>query len=174
MFRQCVQQVKVVKRAAVGPGSNGAFAQRKARVGHHEIRREVHPRPQTVAFGTGAIGVVERKYAGGKRRHADAAVRTGIFFGIQGLSAVSGGNPDQPVAFMDGNLQRVPQPLADAVLHHQAVNDQIDVVAFGFGKNKVKGQVADFAVNANPRKAFFLELLQFFGKLAFFAPDQRG
>ncbi len=57
--RQRVQQVKVVKRTAVGPGSDGAFAQRKARIGHHQIRREVHPRPQTVAFGAGAVGIVE-------------------------------------------------------------------------------------------------------------------
>ena len=63
MLGQRFERLGVIGRgiAGLGPGQDGALAQRQRLIGHDEIGLESELGAETVAFGAGAEGIVERE-----------------------------------------------------------------------------------------------------------------
>jgi hypothetical protein len=110
------------------PGLDHPVAQRQIPVGDDEVGVEEHARPDAVAGRAGPGRVVEREQTRGDLREGGAAGGAGELLGEQDVVALEGGDLHQPVAQLGRQLDGVSQPLADAVLVHQAVDEHLDCV----------------------------------------------
>ena len=81
---------------------------------------------------------------------------------------------DQPVRERDGGLDRVREPLAQLVLHHQAVDDDRDVVLVLLVEDDLLVEPAQLAVDLDPPEALGAQLLELLAVLALAAADDRG
>ncbi|OPY13165.1 MAG: hypothetical protein A4E69_01775 [Syntrophus sp. PtaB.Bin138] len=72
---------------------------------------------------------------------------------------------------MQRGFQGVGQPALDAVLDHQPVHHDVDVVFLLLVQFDIVGQVAGLAVDDHPHEALLAEIGQFLPVFAFAAPD---
>ena len=128
---------------------------------------------QTGAFRTGPKGTVEAEQPGFDLLDAGAAVRAGVLVAHQQrvLSVV---DDDQPLGQLQRVFHAVGQPLFDALLDDQAVDDHADAVADVLVQLDLFLQGADLAVHLDPEVARLFQGLEHLFKGALFAPHHGG
>jgi len=73
---------------------------------------------------------------------------------------------DEPISQADGGLDRVRQPLAHVVAHHQPVDDDRDVVLVALVEHDRLLEHADLLVDLHPREAIRPQLVEQLAVLA--------
>ena len=148
------------------PGMDRPVADRKRRVGHHQVGIDLHLVSQPIAFETGAGGIIEREQARLQLRITDAAVTARELFTEQQFlvlfrfSARQDGNHQTAVAQLQGGFDGFRQSLAHLAFDDQAVHHRLDRVLELFVEFDAFFQLAHFAVDPGPDEAFFLEFEQ--------------
>ena len=146
-------------------------------VGVHDdaggVDKAVHA--EAVAFGTGAVRVVEGEKARFQLAQGIAANGAGVFGGegVRRAAVVHGNQLDDAVGETERGFQRFGEALRDAVAVDEAVNDDADVV---FAPPVDGGQgveVVGFAVDTRAHEALLADVLQQFAVFALPALHQR-
>ena len=167
-------------RARARPGRDGAAIERERVVRHDQVRLEKQFRAEPVAFGAGAVGVVEREQARLDFLDRKAGDRAGEFR-----------REDDPWVFVrsacvgefgDGNavrkrqrrLERVRQPRRHVGPHHDPVHDHVDIVFQLLVELRRFRNLVERAVDFDALKALFLKLRQLLAILAFPARSARA
>ena len=168
--------------------NDGAVIDGKRPVRNHQIQVEFHAVAQARALRAGAEGIVEGKAARFDLLDADAAVRAGEMLAEMqrlGLRRALGCaiplllwslhlHVHQAVSLGKRLLQRFGQALLNALLHHQAVHEDLDVVLDVLVERDVLGQLVKISIDAHPHKAALFRMLQQLFMTALLAAHHRG
>ena len=124
--------VHAVEHAAHAPRFHRTVGYRQLRVRHDQIRIDVDIRTEPGAVGTGAVRVVEREHPGAQFFEADGAVGAGELLTLQGLADGLVGqllpNTNDALGQFEAGLDGVRQPSSNALLDHEPVDHDVDVV----------------------------------------------
>ena len=176
------QRLQVIGRGRFRPGRDRALAQGHLLVGDDEVLVDMLLDAEAAAGRAGAIGVVEREQPRLDLGDGEAGDRAGEFFREQDalgpalvvdlgglLLAVLGGRRRRVGVFDDGEafgelqrgLKAFGEALADVRSHHDAVDDDVDVVREFLVQRRRAGEFVEGAVDLDALKA----LLEVFGEL---------
>ena len=166
-----LRDLLVVGRRAARPRQDRALVDRQRRVGHHQLRVDLHLRPEPGAARAGAVRRVEREDPRLELRHRDAAVQAREALGERAddrLAAVARHRLDleDPVRQRDRRLDRVGQPLARVRPHDQPVDDHRDVVLELLVEDDLLLEQPQLAVDLHAREALRAQLLELLAVLA--------
>ncbi|EHM55487.1 hypothetical protein HMPREF9080_00720 [Cardiobacterium valvarum F0432] len=146
-------------------------------VGVHDdtggVDKAVHA--EAVAFGAGAVRVVEGEEARFELAQGVAAHGTGVFGGegVRRTAVVHGNQLDDAVSEAERGFQRFGEALRDTVAVDEAVNDDANIV-FAPPVNGGQGvKVVGFAVDTRAHEALLADVLQQFAVFALPALHQR-
>jgi hypothetical protein len=146
------------ERSAAAPGDDRALPQRAPRIGDDALGVDARARADAVAGRAGAVGPVEREHPRLDRRERDAAVDAGEALAHpQGLRALAlAGEIDEQAAFaeLERQLDRVGEAALHALLHDDAVDDDVEVVDLGAVEDDLVAEVDDLAVDPGADEAF--------------------
>ena len=157
---------------ARAPRGDGAVVQRQVGVGDDQLGVDLERRAEAVARRAGAVRRVEREVA--RRRLLEAAPVDGAHEVLAERQQVVVARrlalaPDDlhlgdAVGQLERRLQRVGEPALDALAHHEAVDDDLDLVLLVAGQALVALQelvdVDDLAVDAGAHEALPGEVLE--------------
>ncbi len=149
------------------------LGQRLRVVRHHARRVEVPRRAEALAGRAGALRRVEREGARRHLGHAQAAGGAGHAAREQPVAAVQGVDDDDLVGQLEGHADRVHQPLLEARLHDQAIDQHLDGVVAAAVEGDVLVEGAQLAVDAGPHEALLAQRRQLLLELALAAADDR-
>ena len=155
------------------PGRDGALGERLRVVRHDARRVEVPGRAEALAGGAGALRRVEREGARRHLGHAQAAGRAGHPPREQAIAVVEGVDDDDLVGQLEGDGDRVGEPLLEARLHDQPIDQHLDGVVAAAVEGDVLVQGAQLAVDAGPHEALLAQRRQLLLELALAAADDR-
>ncbi len=152
-LRDRLEQPAVVDRRRLGPGLERALGDRQGRVGDDQLGVDHPLEAEPVAALTAAVRGVEGEDPRLELRHRGAAAQACELLGEdQYLAALAGARPaehggpgalgrslvtrgaiqdldlDDPLGELRGRLERLAEPLAQTLLHHQPVDHDRDVV----------------------------------------------
>ncbi len=169
---------------AAGPGPRGQrpVGERERGVGHDQLGVDLEPRAQPGAGRAGAVGGVEREVARGRLLEAQPAVGAGqVLAEGDGLVLLGPlGRRHRHLGRATGEaerrLDRLGQPLADAVAADQAVDHHLDGVLLVAGQVHVLavGQLDHLAVDPDPGEPLLGHVVEEAAVLALATPDHRG
>ena len=151
----------------MGPGADGTLGQALAFVMDDERRIEIELAAEPVAGRAGAVGVVEREQPGLDLGDRKARNRAGEFRRKDRLLAGIGvlGDGDA-VGEIERRLERIGEPVAEIGRHHDAVDDDRDVVLQFLVERPDLVELDHPAVDLDPLKAALSEIDQFLAILA--------
>ncbi len=159
---------------AAVPRLQGALGQREGRVGDDQLGVDDLLEAEPVAAIAGAVGRVEGEDPRLQLRDRGAAVEAGELLGEEEGLAVDDLDFDQARGEAGGGLDRLREAAAQVRFHHQAVDDDRDVVFVLLVEDDLLVEAAQLAVDLDPRVALEPHLLEQFPVLAFAAADDRG
>ena len=160
----------VPARGGDGPVQNG-----QGLVGDDELRVHLHLGAQTGAGGAGAEGVVEGEHPGGQLLDGHAAVLTGVVLGEEDVPVLPHDVDDDDAAGQGGGgLHRVGETAADIRPDDEPVHYDLDGVLFVLVQFDLFRQLVEGAVHPAADVAGLPGVLENFGVLALFAPDDGG
>ena len=142
-------------------------------VGDDERRVDLLGGAEAVAGGAGAVRAVEAEDARLDLGQRDAAVHAGELLAEREGLAVGGLDLDEAVGELGGGLDGVGEPPPQALLHHQPVDDDGDVVLVLLVEVDVLLELAHLAVDLDAREAVGAELLEQLAVLALAAAHHR-
>ncbi len=177
---QRLQGLLVIGRGGGGarPRRDGAARQRQVFVRHHQFRFEEQLGAEPVAFGAGAIRVVEREQprldlldgeAGdraGELRREDQPLGRALGAGTFGGRVGELGDGDS-VRQVKCRFETVGEPCRHVGAHDDTVNDHVDIVFQLLIEGRGLGDLVEGVVDLDPLEALFLQLRQFLTVLAF-------
>ncbi len=151
----------MVHRGRLRPRVERSLGDRQRRVGHDQLGVDDALEAEAVAALAGAVRRVEREDPRLDLRHRSAAVEAREALGVDLLVASLGVlDRDQPVGELRGRLDRLREALADALLHHQAVDHDRDVVLVLLVELDLLVEPPKLAVDHRPRVALRAHLGQ--------------
>ena len=163
----------VEARVAERPGHERALADRERRVGHEQIGVDLLLRAEPGAARAGAVRRVEAEDARLELRQAGAVLGAGEVLAEGELVAVEHVDDDQAVGQCSCGFDRLRQSLPQVLLHHQAVDDDLDrVLELLVERRRLLEQVL-LAVDLHAREPFRPELLEDVLVLALAVADDR-
>ena len=163
----------VVARAPDRPGDERALGDGEARVGDEQVGVDLLLRAEAGAARAGAVRRVEGEDARLQLRQADAVLGAGEALGERHRLAVDHVDRDEPVGELERRLDRVRQPVAQVVLHHEPVDDDLDRVLELLVELDLLVEVARLAVHLHAREALAAQLLEEVLVLALAVADDR-
>jgi hypothetical protein len=170
-----LRHLVVVVRGARGPGQDRALGQRQARVRDDQVGIDLHLRAEAGAARAGAVGGVEREHPRLELGHRGAAVEAHEAVGVGGhASVVHHLHVNEALRAGHSRLDRVRQPLAQVVAHHQPVDHDRDVVLVLLVEDDVLFEALEVAVDLHAREALGAEVLEQVLVLALAAADHRS
>jgi hypothetical protein len=140
------------------PGLDRALLQRQILVGDDELGIEEHLGADAVAGRTGARGVVEREQPRLDLRIADAAGGAGELLGEGQIVPLERRDLHHAAGQLRGQLDRVGQPLLDAVLADQAVDEHLDGVLLVLVELGGLAELDQIAVDVGAHEAVLAQL----------------
>jgi len=165
---------RVVPHAAPAGDLQAAVHDRERLVGHDELGVGHELEAEARADRARAVGVVEGEHARRELGHGDAAVLAGIVLREGRLAAVVHAlDDDEAAGVADGRLDRVGQAAREVGLHHEAVDDDFDIVLLVLVELDGLAQVVDAAVGAHAGEAAVPGVVEHLFVLALFAADHR-
>src|ERR671932_2018977 len=128
-----LQNAPVVLRLGVGPRYNRTLVYAELLVGHNEVRVYIQPAPEPIATRARPVRAVERERPGLYLSDGRPAVRAGEALReehrLAGLAvAFDRLHEHQPLGQLQSRLDRVGEPAFDALTHHEAIHNDIEVV----------------------------------------------
>ncbi len=188
-----LEQGPVVAGGGAHPARERALGDRQRRVRDAELRIDDALVAEPMAALAGAVGRVEGEDPRLDLGHRGAAVEAGeLLAEDQGLAALAGARAgqglrpgnlgravdeldlDQPVGEAGRRLDRLGEALADALLHHEPVDDHRDVVLVALVEGDVLVEAAQLAVDHGAGVALLPHLLEHLPVLALALTDDRG
>ena len=148
-------------------GQQRALVDADRPVGDHQVGVDLLREPEAVARRAGAVRVVEGEDARLDLRQRDAAVDAGELLAEGELAAVAGElHVHEAVGEGGGGLDGVGEPPPQPLLHHQPVDDDVDVVLELLVEVDVLLELAHLAVDLDPGEAVRAQLLEQLAVLA--------
>ena len=167
LVRDRLGHLLVVVRGARGPRQDRPVVQRQRRVRHDQLGVDLHLRAEARAARAGAVRRVEREHPRLELRHRGAAVEAHEALRVGGdLAAVRVLDVDDALGARDRRLDRVGEPLAQVVPHHEPVDHDGDVVLVLLVEDDVLLEPAQLAVDLHAREAVGTQLLEELAVLA--------
>ena len=156
-------------------GQQRALVDADRAVGDHEVRVDLLREAEAVAGRAGAVRAVEAEDARLDLGQRDAAVDAGELLaeGERARSSPASSTSTRPSASCGGGLDGVGEPPPQALLHHQAVDDDGDVVLVLLVEVDVLLELAHVAVDLDAREAVGAQLLEQLAVLALAAAHDR-
>ncbi len=148
------------------PRLDGALLQGQLVVGHDEIAVEEHLRADAVAGRARARRVVEREQPWRDLRIADPALRAGELLREELVVALERRHLDDAARELGRQLDGVGEALADAVLAHEAVDEDLDRVLLRLLELGRVGQLVQVAVDVGAHEPVVAQLGQLGRELA--------
>ena len=172
-LRDAADELVEEARAGEVPGRERALRDRKVVIRDDHVGIDLELRPEARAARACAVRRVEaedaRRHLG--QRHAMLGARE--LLGVEPALAVDHRDLDEPVRELDRGLDRVGEPLAQVVLHDEAVDHDRDVVLeLLVERRRVLDQVR-LAVDADAREPLAAQVLEHVLELAL-APAHDG
>ncbi len=118
----------VVARAPHRPGDERALGDREAGIGNEQVGIDLLLRAEAGAARAGAVRRVEGEDARLELGKPDAVLGTGEALRERQRLAVDDVDGHEPVGQVERRLDRVREPVAQVVLHHEPVDDHLDRV----------------------------------------------
>ena len=116
--------------------------------------------PRPVQRGQAPCGELKEKTRGCSSGQADAVLGAGEALGERQRLAVDDVDRHEPVGEVERRLDRVREPVAQIVLHHEPVDDDLDRVLELLVELDLLVEVALLAVHLHAREALAAQLLQ--------------
>ncbi len=151
------------QRAAPAPREDSALAQRAPRL-HHALGIDAGARADPVAGRARAVRAVEREHARLDGRQRDAAVHAGEALahpeGLAVLALGGGVREEAALAELERELHRVREAALHALLHDDAIDDDVEIVGARAIEEDLVAEVHHLAVDARADEALAAEALQ--------------
>ena len=180
------QRLHVIGRARFRPRRDGALAQRAVLVGDDEIGVDMLLDAEPTAFRAGAERIVEREQPRLDLGDGEAGHRAGEFFGedealggfvalLIGFAVGRGGGGRRGIGKLRDRhafgelqrlLERIRKPCGDVRPHHDAVDDDVDVVGEFLVERRRLGDLVKLAVDFDALVALLHELGELLAILA--------
>ena len=142
------------------PRHERALRDRERRVGHEQVGIDLELRAEAGAARAGAVRRVEREDARLELGQRDAVLGAGEVLGEEQRVAVDDVDGDEALGQCRGGLDRLRQPLAQVRLHHEAVDDDLDLVLELLVEGDLVLEQPLLAVDLDAREAVAAELLE--------------
>ena len=150
-----LEQAAEVLRTGRGPWGDRTLADARLGVGDHELRVDLEVRAETVAVTARAVGRVEREVAGREFLIGEPTDRTAEVLGegedlvveSRIITATHDLHLGDTLGDAQGRLERIGETAFDAVLLHEAIDDDLDGVLFVTGEFDLVGELVQFAVD---------------------------
>ena len=155
------------------PGLDGALFDRQLLVGDDEVGVEEHLGADAVARRTGAGRVVEREEPRRDLRIADPAGGTGELFGEEEILPLERRDLHDALGELGRQLDGIGEPLPDAVLLHQPVDEHLDGVRGVLGQRRRLGQLVEVAVDVGAHEAVLPQLAEHVGEVPLLVAHDR-
>ena len=151
----------VEARVADRPRHERALVDREARVGNEQVGVDLLLRAEPGAARAGAVRRVEREDPRLELGQRDAVLGAGEPLGVRAaLAALEQVDHDEPLGERDRGLDRLREPQAQVVLHHEPVDDHLDrVLELLVERRRLLEQVL-LAVDLHPREALVAQALE--------------
>ncbi len=161
LVRDRLRHLLVVARGARRPGQDRPLVERQRRVRDDQLRVDLHLRAEPRAARAGPVRGVEREHPRLELRHRRPAVQAHEALGVGGDRAgLHRLDVHDPLSARDGRLDRVREPLAQIVPHHEPVDHDRDVVLVLLVEDDVLLEPAQLAVHLHAREALGAQLLE--------------
>ena len=138
------------------------------------LRIDLHEYAEPGAFGTRAVGVVEREHTRGELLDADAVLGAGVILRERDVLAVHNADHYQTAGKRRRRLDGIGQPRPDLRLDHQPVHHNLDGMLFILLRTDRLGEVVDDAVHADARKSAAAGGVELLDVLALARPYHRS
>ncbi len=148
------------------PRHERALADREARVGDDQVGVDLELGAEPGAAGTGAVRRVEGEDPRLELRERDAVLGAGELLAEEEALAVDDVDGHEPVRERRGGLDRLGQPLPQVGLHHEPVDDDLDLVLELLVEDDLLLEEAGLAVDLDAGEAVGAELLEHVPELA--------
>ena len=155
------------------PGRERARGERALGIGHEQRRVDLVARADAAALGARAVRIVEREHARRHLRKRDAAVRAREALGEHERRPVDHVDLHDALGELQRRLERVGEAAAERVLHHEAVDDDLDRVLLRLRELDLLAELAELAVDADPRIALAAQVEEQLPVLALAAAHDR-
>ena len=156
----------VEARAADRPRHERALGDRDGRVGHEHVRVDLELGAEAGAARAGAVRRVEGEDARLELGQRDAVLGAGEVLGVEEALAVDDVDADEALGERGRGLDRLGQALAQVVLEHEPVDDDLDRVLELLVEDDLVLEQPLLAVDLDPREAVAPELLEHVAELA--------
>ena len=174
LVRDRLRHLLVVVRGAGGPRQDRPVVQRQRRVRHDQLGVDLHLRAEPRAARAGAVRRVEGEHPRLQLRHRGAAVEAHEALAVGAdLARLGVLDVDDALGAGHRGLDRVRQPLAQVVAHHQPVDHDRDVVLVLLVEDDLLLEPAQLAVDLHAREAVRPQLLEELAVLALAPPHDR-
>ena len=150
---------------------NGAVPHGKCRIRQYQLLIELHMAAEARTLRTRPIGIIEGKHTRRDLGKADAAVHAGKVLAEHHELAVHDLHIGNALSQLQRRLHRVCKPLADALAHHEAVNDHLDGMLLRLFQPDLIIDIMDFPIHPYAHIALMTDMLQHLPVLAFFPAD---
>ena len=146
-----------------------ALGKGQLRLRQHQLQIEFHMAPDSAASRAGTIRAIEGKQPRRDLRQTDPAGNAGEILAEHQHLPVYDLHINDAVPQLERRFQRISQPLTDAVVHGQPVNDNFNGVFLIFFQLDLLAKIADNAVNPHPAVAFAADMVEDLPVLSLFA-----
>ena len=181
VLAQGFQGLVVIGRGRFRPGRDGALAQRRLRIGDHQLRIDLLLGAQPATGGAGAEGIVEGEEPWLHLGDREAGHRAGEFRGEDdalglalGILLVGVFHDGDAVGQLQRGFEGFRQPGADIGAHHDAVHHHVDVVLELLVEHRRVGDLVVFPIDLQALEAALQEVGDFLAIFALAATDHRG
>ncbi len=151
-----------------------ALVDGKALVRQDQVRVDLHENPEAGAFGTCAVGVVEREHARRQFFDAGPVLRAGVILGKGDVLAVHHADDDKAARKPGGRFDRIRQAGADVRMDHETVHHDFDRMFFVLFQLDGLRQIVDVPIYAHPHEPALAGGVELLGVLALARPHHRG
>ena len=156
--------------SAAAPREDDAFAEALSRIANAAIGVHDVARAEPVARGASAVRAVEGEHARLDGRKRDAAVDAREPLAQPERLSVAGVDEESPLAELEGELDAVGEASLEALLEHEAVDDDVEIVGARAIELELVAEVDHGPVDACAHEAFAAEALELELELAFACP----